>query len=236
MLTNDSMRVWLVTIGEPLPTDGSQERLLRTGILAEQLSQNGHQVHWWTSSFDHFRKQQRTRCDMRVTIGEGYDISLLAANSYSRNVSLRRIANHREITRKFNAQAQLEPSPDVIVCSWPLIELCAAAVRFGKSRGVPVVLDLRDMWPNAVVDLSPRVLRPVAKLALSKSFRDAKFAASGATAITGITENIVDWGMQFASRPRSTADCAFPMGYQSKSFSNESLQAEIGRASCRERV
>ena len=28
------MRVWLIAIGEPLPTDGENVRLLRTGILA----------------------------------------------------------------------------------------------------------------------------------------------------------------------------------------------------------
>ena len=38
------MRVWLVTIGEPLPIDGTNERLCRTGILANMLVKRGHKV------------------------------------------------------------------------------------------------------------------------------------------------------------------------------------------------
>lgn len=224
MLKNNPMRVWMVTIGEPLPTDGRNERLLRTGILAEQLSNAGHGVHWWTSSFDHARKRQRTSCDARVTINDGYEISLLTANRYSRNISLHRIANHRTLARKFGLLAQREPSPDIIICSWPLIELCAEAVRFGNSRGVPVVLDFRDMWPDAIVDLAPRMMRPVVKIALHHSYRNATFAASHATAITGITENIVDWGVQFSGRQRNSADRAFPMGYKSRSLTADSLE------------
>ena len=31
------MLIWLITVGEPLPTDGSEERLLRAGMLAKFL-------------------------------------------------------------------------------------------------------------------------------------------------------------------------------------------------------
>ena len=43
------MRIWLITVGEPLPTDGA-ERLLRAGILADMLSAKGHDVVFWTST------------------------------------------------------------------------------------------------------------------------------------------------------------------------------------------
>ncbi len=221
MLMNDSKRIWLATIGEPLPTDGENERLLRTGILAEQLSQQGHEVLWWTSSFDHVRKRQRTTQDQSITVREGYDIRLLATNSYPRNVSLRRVKNHRMVAKKFAQQARQKPLPDVIVCSWPLVELCAEAVRFGKANGIPVVLDIRDMWPDAIVDLAPRFLRRAAKLALRGVYREAEYAASNATSIMGITDKIVDWGVGFAGRERSAVDRAFPMGYRKKVVSSE---------------
>jgi hypothetical protein len=54
------MRVWLITVGEPLPLDGPGERMLRTGILAAFLAARGHEVVWWSSSFDHVRKRQRS--------------------------------------------------------------------------------------------------------------------------------------------------------------------------------
>jgi hypothetical protein len=53
------MRLWLVTVGEPLPSDGPNERLLRTGIFSRFLAEQGHQVVWWTAEFDHVRKCHR---------------------------------------------------------------------------------------------------------------------------------------------------------------------------------
>ncbi len=221
------MNIWLITIGEPLPTDGSNERLLRTGILADYLNHQGHEVLWWTSSFDHSRKRQRTDRDKRISVRDRYDIFLLAANSYSSNVSLRRMRNHRAVARKFRTLAPYEPLPDAIICSWPLVELCTQAVQFGNARNVPVVLDFRDMWPDAIVDLVPGFVRPAAKLALRSTYRDARYAASHATAITGITEKIVDWGLGFADRPQSGLDQAFPMGYRKQAVGEEDLEEGI---------
>ena len=115
-----------------------------------------------------------------------------------------------------------------MLCSWPVIELCYEATRVGSQWGVPVVLDVRDMWPDAIVDIMPRMLRPAAKLALRRSYQLARQAASQATAIVGITEKITDWGIKFAGRPRSVVDRAFPMGYQTRSFSAHRL-AEAAR-------
>jgi len=51
------MRIWLVTIGEPLPIDGSNERLYRMGIIANLLVKKGHKIIWWSSTFNHVRKK-----------------------------------------------------------------------------------------------------------------------------------------------------------------------------------
>jgi glycosyltransferase involved in cell wall biosynthesis len=211
------MRVWIVTVGEPLPTDDSgSDRLLRTGILAELLARNGHEVTWWTSAFDHVRKRHRAEGDRRVTLAAGYHLWLLHANGYPSNVSLRRVLNHRTVAKKFRTLAPQQPPPDVIVCSWPTVELCVEAVRLGKLWGVPVVLDIRDLWPDAITDLAPRALRPAAKMVLRHAYKAARYAASQATAITGITEQYVDWGVGYTGRQRTFLDRPFPLGYADK--------------------
>ena len=116
----------------------------------------------------------------------------------------------------FQALAPNHPRPDIILCSYPPIELSLAAVTFGNKYQVPVVLDMRDMWPDIFVDHVPRLLRPVAKLAAAQMYRDAAKACAGATAITGITEAFVDWGLTKGKRRRSPWDKAFPMGYVSQ--------------------
>jgi glycosyltransferase involved in cell wall biosynthesis len=207
------MRVWQITIGEPLPSDGPNERLLRTGLLANRLASRGHDVVWWTSTFDHVRKRHRFQADQQITYSDRLKVRLLHANSYPSNVSIRRIMNHRRIAYSFREQSRSEQRPDVILCSWPTVELCVEAVRIGEQWGIPTVLDVRDLWPDAIADLAPRVLQPAARLALRGDFHRAHFAASRATAIVGITDEYVDWGLDHARRTRSDLDCHFPLGY-----------------------
>ena len=207
------MRIWLVTVGEPLPTDGSNERLLRTGILAGFLSRRGHEVLWWTSAFDHVRKMHRAGKDTFVSLAGNYRIAMLHSCGYRRNISLARLSDHRGLARTFMELAPREPTPDVILCSMPTIELSRETVRYAKERGIPVVLDIRDLWPDVLLDIAPSWARSVARLFLSSLFRDLREACAGATAVIGITDPIVDWGVRYAGRPKTGLDRAFPFGY-----------------------
>ena len=81
------MKVWLVKLGEPLPVDGNR-RLHRYGILAEMLSQKGHEVTWWTSTFDHWDKKQRFETDKALLYKIAGDLFV----SHTRRERLRREA------------------------------------------------------------------------------------------------------------------------------------------------
>ena len=208
------MKVWLITIGEPLPTDGTGERLLRSGLLAEQLTGSGHDVTWWTSSFDHVRKQFRSPGDACRDLGRTFRIRLLGSSGYRSNVSLQRLRDHRSLAQKFARQARGEPIPDVILSSLPTLELCDEAVDYGRAVRRPVVLDVRDLWPDAFLDLVPGALCPLASLALWPLRKSAARACGGAAAIVGISSAFVEWGVRHADRPRGGSDCVFPMGYR----------------------
>lgn len=210
------MRVWIVTMGEPVPVqEGRHDRLHRSGFFARFLATHDHQVIWWTSTFDHFRKKQWFTRDTTIDLVANLRLRMLKGCGYRRNVSLARILDHRQIAGKFAAEAAAAPRPDVIVAALPTIDLCLASVRYGRRAGVPVVLDMRDMWPDIFVDLLPSLVRPVAQLALCPLYHQARQACAGATAITGITEEFVDWGLARGRRRRSPLDRAFPMGYTS---------------------
>lgn len=99
------MRIWLITVGEPLPTDGGNVRLLRTGILAGLLEAAGHDVVWWSSSLNHAAKTQRFPEYTTLKLGPRFEIKLLHAAGYTRNVSLRTIIHHHRTARKFAAAA-----------------------------------------------------------------------------------------------------------------------------------
>jgi glycosyltransferase involved in cell wall biosynthesis len=211
------MRVWLITIGEPLPTDGNGgDRLYRAGILATMLAQNGHDVVWWSSTFDHVRKQQRFSTDTMLRLQSGVLLKLLHGCGYARNVSLRRLVDHAVLARKFTSQAEGMPRPDVILCSLPPLELPVAVTRYGKTHSVPVIVDVRDLWPDLFVEFVPRWVQPLFNLALAPMWRQVRTACRNAYAITGNAPQFVEWGLALASRTGAALDRAFSHGYAAR--------------------
>lgn len=218
------MRTWLVTVGEPLPVDPGSPRLLRAGLVAELAARRGHDVVWWTSAFDHHAKRMREGARSQRIAPAGYRLEMLEGEAYASNVSLARLRNHAQGARDFLRRAAGAPRPDVILCSYPTIELSEAAVRYGAEHGVPVVLDMRDLWPDIFLNLAPGPLRPLARLALAPMYAASRRACTGAAAITGITEGFVDWGLQRARRARGPLDRAFPLAYRAQLPAAEALE------------
>ena len=221
------MNVWLVTIGEPIPVrEGARDRLYRTGYFGQFLAHHGHDVTWWASTFDHSRKKHWFDETSHVRLDSGLDMRLLHGCGYSWNMSPYRLRDHHQIARQFSQLARQEKRPpDIVLCSFPTIDLCLASVEYGEQTRVPVVLDMRDMWPDIFAEMMIRPLRPLVRLACWPMYRAARRACSRATAITGITESFVDWGLSLGNRSRSSLDCAFPMGYATTAPSQEKIQA-----------
>jgi glycosyltransferase involved in cell wall biosynthesis len=208
-----NIRVWLITVGEPLPTDGGNDRLLRAGILADLLHGRGYDVTWWTSTFDHVRKRHRFESDTTLDRKPGYRMILLHGAAYTKDVSLRRIVNHWGTARAFARLAEAEAPPDVVLCSLPTLELSVAATAYGRRHGVPVLVDVRDLWPDVIVDYAPRPFRWLARLLLAPMQRQARAACRAATGILGTTPEYVQWGLRHAGRGRGDFDGSFPMAY-----------------------
>lgn len=203
------LRIWLVQTGEELPVDPGPPRLLRTALLARELVRRGHDVTFWNASFNHQQKLQRFETSKFVALPDGYRACFLHGRAYGNHVSLARIRSHQENAREFSRLAPGEPKPDVILCGLPTLELSEAVARFAASRNVPFAIDCRDMWPDVIAELLPAPIRLAAwpVLAYWRSLRHK--ALSQATAVTGVTESFVDWGLAAAGRPRRPLDRAF---------------------------
>lgn len=207
------MRIWLIQTGEPLPIDSPNVRLFRTGMLAERLVSRGHEVVWWAATASHAAKRQRADNDTVIDLSERYRIRLVKAPIYQKNVSLVRIVAQQRIAKGFARLASTEPQPDLIVSSLPTIEVSVAVSRYAAERGVPLILDVRDMWPDLILDLAPQGLRWATRLVLRSMIRGMREACSQASAIIGTTEAFVDFALGYAGRPRGPADRDFPMAY-----------------------
>lgn len=220
------MRVWLMTVGEPLPTDPGEQRLHRAGVLASSLRNQGHDVTWWTSTFDHYHKEQRWSHDHTALLDEHYRLQVVHSPGYKKNISLQRIIDHKSHAQRVKEKLAAEtPSPDVILCSLPTLELCRVAVDYGHIHQVPVVLDVRDLWPDIFLDAFPAWAQWAVRPALLPMFNTVKYACARATAITGITSAFVDWGVAYAQRTRTHLDREFPLGYFTQPQSKETIIA-----------
>ncbi|MFH1931664.1 MAG: glycosyltransferase family 4 protein [Pseudomonadota bacterium] len=218
------MKIWLVTIGEPLPIISEDVRLLRAGMLSEELVSRGHKVIWWTSTFDHSKKQHLFPVDKKIDLSEFYCIYLLHSVGYKKNISVRRVIDHVGVACKFKYYSQKELVPDVIICSMPTLELSVASARYGNKHNVPVILDLRDMWPDIFVNRAPSSCRWLLRGLLAFMFYQIRTVCRKVTAITGITPGYVEWGLQYAGRNRTHFDKDFPMGYSEESPTQEKIK------------
>lgn len=207
------MKFWLITTGEPIPGDSPQPRLMRTGMLAEQLAREGEEVIWWNSTFHHSTKQNRANKNQKRLLENGVQLNLLYGRPYKTNISISRIKNHSEVARAFLKAAELESKPDLIVCAFPTIELSLAAVEYGKRNGVKVALDVRDLWPDLWLDVIPVGFNPFGKILLFPFFSKTRKAFENCDAILGTSKDYLDFGLRYARRAICKSDGIFPLGY-----------------------
>lgn len=191
------------------------------GLLADTLSESGHEVTWWSSSFNHLERRQRVRADGAFMIHPRCTLRLLHGPSYANPASPRRVANHIVLAKKFRLQAPRQVKPDVMVACLPPIELMSEAVRYANHNGVPIAVDIRDMHPDVAYDLVPTYLRPAMRLALAPAKSTARKALGSANAIFGITDDFVEWGLDLAGRTRNEFDQAYPLATDPGRVSDE---------------
>lgn len=203
------LRVWILQNGEELPSDPGPPRLLRQGILAETLAARGHDVTYWTSTFNHQQKFQRSESLTTYDEVGGYRVTLLPAHGYAGHISAQRIRSHQQAAAGFRRVAKgLEP-PDVVISGYPTIEFAYSGVKYALSRGLPSMVDFRDQWPDIIRQRLPRSARPAAYPLLRHWSQMQRYAVRHATAVVGISDEFVNWALTAGNRTRGDLDRAF---------------------------
>lgn len=221
------MRLWILTVGEPLPIDPGNPRLLRSGIIAHLAASMGHDVTWWTSSLEHMNKRLRFDKTTTVPLASNLNIVCLHGGMYKKNISPARLLNHYRIGQAFKERAVEAARPDVILCSMPLIELAQQAIALGKKWNVPVILDVRDYWPDIWADALPFGFRSIGRVALSPWENVRNIALRAADSVIGITDEAVDWACKKSGRVKKQNDRGVPMAYRLNALSDaDRVQAD----------
>lgn len=213
------MKVWVVKTSEMLASDSGSGRLLRSGIVAQMLDAGGHEVSWWMSTFDHANRRNRAQQNMTLPFGQRGSIRMIYSPGYRGSVSFARVYDHACWGRAFEHAIRGAPAPDIIFCSYPTIEAAAVCVRFGQQYSVPVVLDVRDMWPDIFGEILPDAFRPIAHTLLYPWRASARAALRNASALFAISDEFLAWALALAGRERREWDAAFRLAYPSPSAS-----------------
>ena len=214
------MNIWLVMSGEPLEMFG--ERPHRVGVLSKMLVDQGHQVTWFTTTFDHQHKKYFYNEITNTKSPFGVNMFFLHSNiPYYKNISFARIRNHKEVGDEFYKIAQKLNKPDVVLTAFPTIDLAYNAVKYAKENNIPIIVDIRDLWPNIFFDPFPKIIHPFLKILLSDYINKTKYIFSNATALTAVSEKYLNFGLDYGRREPKKYDKVFPLAYHKQDISDE---------------
>lgn len=207
-----NLNIWLIKIGEPLPIENGVQKM-RTAMLADKLVKRGHNVLWWSSAFDHFKRKWLFKRDNEISIEEGFRIIALKGIGYRKNISFSRFIDHRIIANKFRKLVSKVLKPDIIVSSTPPLDLAYKAAIFAGDHNIPILVDIRDLWPDIFLNHVPIKLQRIAKILLHRDFKMIKKTTQMATGLIAATNTFLEWGLKYSGRDQIWMDRFFYLGY-----------------------
>ena len=148
------MNIWLVN-HYALPP--SRPGGIRHYAFAKELQKRGHRVVIIASSFDHQIRREtrlyRSEC-FKFQEEEGVPFLWLRTPAYTGNTPAR-VLNMLSFAGGISlwAKASLIGKPDLILGSSPHLFAALGAYLQSLRHGVPFILEVRDLWPQTLVDL-----------------------------------------------------------------------------------
>ena len=145
------MLVWILQTGEPLNCDGDQIRPMRAINLSKALVSKGHNVEIISTRF--FHQEKRFREKMNNEKIPGIIETFIDSPGYKSNISIRRLFDHHILS--FNLLINLltrKEKPDIMFVGFPPIEWSLVSVFYSFLKSIPIVLDVKDLWPDIFWD------------------------------------------------------------------------------------
>lgn len=220
------LKIWILKDGETLPV-GNNLKKMRTWRLSEALADRGHSVTWWSSNFSHSQKEKICEGNKVIKLRNNLSVKLIDCGSYKRNISFQRIKHHFILGKKFSSLAKEEKKPDIIISSLPILEFPIEAITYGKLNKVPIIIDVRDMWPDIFLSSSPWFLRPFVYIPVFLYNKKINFCLKNAQGIVAMSEDLLTWALGKAKLKKDKNKGVFYLGYDESSFKNQEVIEEM---------
>ncbi len=147
------MNIWIVNHYAIPPSMGG---LVRHYYFSKYLQKKGHTVKIFTSSKIHNTdiNMIKDKSLYREEMEDGVEYTFVRSRDYKGN-GLDRIINMMDLPFKTWKTMKLfykKQKPDVIYTSSPDLFVAYFALLFGRKHKIPVVVEVRDLWPKSVVE------------------------------------------------------------------------------------
>ena len=117
--------------------------------LAELLSAEPDiEVEVITSSFYQRTYQHRTNCEELVK-DIPYKAHFAYEPGYKKSISPKRIISQTVFAKNVMRYLKAQPKPDLIYQVFPTPEVANSVSCYAKKHGIPLIVDIQDLWPEA---------------------------------------------------------------------------------------
>jgi glycosyltransferase involved in cell wall biosynthesis len=199
------MKIWLISAFEPTPVDNT--RPMRFMSIADTAIERGHEISFFTTTFQHNSKSHRFQKNTRQVIREGsYEVIFVHSKAYTKNISFGRMMAHYDLAGKLMQELKSQTvRPDVIYISLPPLSTVEMVCKWAEKLDIPVIVDIIDPWPEVFLKVMPPTMRSLAKLPLMPLYKKLKTIMSQCTAVTSISEQYISWSAPYRSASKPTA-------------------------------
>lgn len=167
------MKIWLINPYGPIPIPEEKWREYRFTIIGNYLSSLGHEVTWFTSSFSHHFKKQRSNGWKNIKINDKFKITLVPTPGYDKNISFGRIFRDFIFSYKvYNRNNSAKP--DLILYSESPLSFGFGGYKLGKKLSVPVIYDQMDLWPELMINSFSKRIQGIMNILFFPVFRSRK--------------------------------------------------------------
>jgi glycosyltransferase involved in cell wall biosynthesis len=94
----------------------------------------------------------------------------------------------------------------------PSHDLAFEASRYAKQRGIPLLVDVRDQWPDVIVDALPRAISGAVRTALQYDDAMVRRTLRDATAVSSMLPSVLRWAQEKGARTNRDRDRVFYLG------------------------
>ena len=223
------MEICIFQTGEPLHIDEGNYRPMRCMLLADKLIEKGHKVTIISSAFFHQRKIHRSKHFKLFTINTKLRIYLIPSTGYKKHISVSRIFDH--IILSFNLYLFLKKykffKPDRVFMGYPPIITSFVITRWSIIKRIPVMIDIKDKWPETFIEPFPKFFKPLAKLLFKPYFILARYAFKKANKISTISDGFSSWTKDFIQDKKSDKYYVYPLTRKPFSLSEDDIFKSI---------